>query len=95
MRREKEIRSAFGDESMRSGREESLAVASCFHCVVGQGLRFGKGLINGLLTSVGSREFLADFGRDTRKFRDGNELDTNIRHGFNRWVCWIGRKDRI
>jgi hypothetical protein len=75
---------------------QGLAVAGCFHCFVGDGLGFFQGLFNGLLASIGSREFLAYFRSNTGKFWDRRELDANVRRtGSTVGLCRISRQDRV
>ena len=65
-----------------------LAVARSFHRVVGDRLRFRQRFFDGLLTGISGREFLADFGRNARKLRDGRELDADIGRSDQRSSCW-------
>ncbi len=70
-----------------------LAVASGFHSVVCDGLCLLQRILDGLLSSVSGREFLAHFSCDACKFWDSGELNANIRRRIDGRVCWVGRQN--
>ena len=77
---------------MPPGRWTGLAVAGGFHGIVGQSLSLGQRVFHRLLTGIGGREFLADFGRDAGKLRNGSKLDADIRARIDGRVVGIGRQ---
>ena len=68
-----------------------LAVASGFHSFVRDCLSFFQGFFDGLLSSVGRGELLANLSCDTGELGDRCELNANVGGGVHGRVVRISR----
>jgi hypothetical protein len=75
------------------GRSKLLDVAGLGHFADRDGLGSRESVVDRAAAGESTRELLADRGPDGLEFRDGDELDTDMRTGFT--VGWAGSAELI